>query len=369
MKEVKMTLCNIQSHELTSLTFRPGLTLIVSDDNNVGKSTIFKILKILPVASTVNPDQLSDLLRTGAPNGYAMFEFDSMRVVLWLLRQPNGKVLPLFQTEVCGEITQTSKCPVELLEALDIVYHKPTENVLNIIEADKVQLIVDEGKESDAVISSMLIDFDVENAKQNLKRFHQTLYNDDRSFYAQYERVDEDLRELSYNSMADDYFEELPMLSRLAEILDKGKVDFSTLQVDFNLAEMQACMRLVESISNLLKCQWDYRKESTVDFDRVETLARIYEIAEKLERIDIPRAEPIPMEKIRRMSRAANVLDSIGKAYYILRESNSLDQQESLLRENYQTIRQQIMDNAEIVVCPIKGKVVFSDEECVSIGD
>lgn len=369
MKHVKMTLCNIQSHEYTVIEFSPGLTFIASEENNVGKSTIFKVLQILPVASTVSPDKLSDLLRIGESKGYAMFEFDSMRVILWLLRQDNNKVVPIFQTEADGEVVQTSKCPPELLNALDIVYHSPTESVLNIIEADKVQLIVDEGKESDSIISSILIDYDVEQAKENLTKFHQKLYNDDKNFYAQYEIVDSDLRELSYNMGAESYFEELHCLERIAEILDKGVVSFDSTYIDIDTTPLSACLSVMEKLKAFLDCEWDYTPKIDIPAEILATMQRAFVVSDNLSNIEFIPSTPVTVERVSKMLRASGILDNLYKASFSVRAvSRSLDEEHKLLHD-ISSIREVLYSEAEIVQCPVKGKVVFADEECVSIGD
>lgn len=54
VETVEIIFHNIQSHEHTEFCLKPGMNFILADDNNVGKSTIFKVLTRIAKAPTID---------------------------------------------------------------------------------------------------------------------------------------------------------------------------------------------------------------------------------------------------------------------------------------------------------------------------
>ena len=170
METVRFEFKNIQSHAFTQFTLGPGLNFILADDNNVGKSTIFKTLTLVSKMPNVSNEDLTELLRVGESSGYASFVFRDVRVTFWMFRQSSGSISSFFELAHGDEVPVRSlSCPKDLLEALDIVVGDDGQPI-NFNDADSVQLVVQDTSKNDEVLAKVLIDLRVEEIKEKSRR-------------------------------------------------------------------------------------------------------------------------------------------------------------------------------------------------------
>ena len=182
MKEVKLSLINIQSHKNTSIIIKPGLTLLVAKDNNVGKSTVFRALDLIAQVQNTKPEDIKSLIRCGCERGIISCEFDNQVVELHIFLR-NTTVGYYFLHKKDNVVTQLDKAPADTIQALNLIAPTNINQTLNIVEADKYQVIIEEGGINDSVISFLFTDQMVEHIKENADVFNSMLLSDEK-FYS-----------------------------------------------------------------------------------------------------------------------------------------------------------------------------------------
>lgn len=363
MKTVSVELHNIQSHALTRFKLSPGLTFIISDGNNVGKSTIFRVLDILPEAGYAPQEDLSDLLRGGETSGYACFSFDDIRVVLWLVRQSPTNVVAFFDTTIDGEETRTYKAPDILLEALDLVYSPENKSVVNIVESDKTQFIVDKGAESDNIVSAAMIDDAVENAKLHLSEFKKTLQSDEKMFQHDYDLVCQDLQRLSYNHEAQSYFDELPLLESIANLLDTGVKPFTNGFSYDDIDTIRLAYFVWEGLSNINAMDTVIMSETDKSL-----IGLSWELLQSLSSLAELKPLPASTEIVSKFYRAESTLSILRSLLSILNGLSSIEKDLSIQQYQLDNLKQDLSE-LPLVTCPIKGRVRYSEQGCISVSD
>lgn len=370
MKEVTIELSNIQSHEHTRLTLKPGINFIISPDNNVGKSTIFGVLNALIEVSTCGGSalDLNNLLRVNTDSGYAMFLFDDVQVVFWLLRKDKSNVTFLFQTTIDGHTAQSADPPQILLDALDIHGNLLTKSVHNILEADKVQLIVDEGKQCDEIIQSVLIDESVEKAKENISVIYSKAQQDKRLTTQRLGHIEDNLTSIQYNTTVDSFLKDLPILESLDEILDSDipeKVDILEFP---ELPRMRAGLFVLTLLSDIRSTSTD----SFVNIDE-ETLMCIKASVEVLQLLELiqctPSGSSIDSRELLKLGGALEVYNNFSVVKKFLDTSRYISRELSKDEYSYKLLMEDLLFNNKIVVCPERGEVIYCGNECVPVSD
>ena len=342
MESVDLVFANLQSHEHTKFSLKPGLNFILADDNNVGKSTIFKVLSTLACAPFSNGVKIDRLIRTGTNQAYAAFKYGRKNVVARLYRGTTpGASKVFFEVVESGVITRQDTMPPDLLDALGIVVGE-NSSAINFNDADSVQLISKSSSESDAIVTYIMQDQRVEKMKRNMVEFSRELYNDERIFTAQADTADGILKGLEYAVHADEFERDIDELEVLCRVLDDNFMDMLALrewsQLGINVDSLKSVMHLLEQ----LPCS-----REIVDITR-QAVA------------------PSELEETYKLCILSKVFDEAWQTLVTLHESlvlldNALDELHG--------IQLKIAEIAETVDCPVRGKVFYTDEKCVSYFD
>lgn len=363
MERVIIRFSNIQSHENTSFTLEPGLNFILANDNNVGKSTIFKVLMTIAKAPDVTPARLKTLLRIGCTKAYAAFDYSDGRVVAWIQKDDN-RVPHLFFEHIdnSGETIRSLSAPKSLIDALGIVIDKEG-NLVNFNDADSVQLISKRSAEADSILTSVILDATVEQVKGNLYRFNKDLESEVKIMTVKKEDAEEALTRLTYNVMVDDYFDNLPLLQAMCALCDDMPV-VDGISTEHNLEEtekLQSCRNL---LSDLSSCLPDITSYDTILSESVQVYADILreDLHDKV--IGFLRLEDLKgyMEDLRVFRDIIGVISKASKcAWMVVDQRIAIERGTSAML----TIREDISRQSMTVDCPVKGKVLFSDEKCI----
>ncbi len=376
MKDIDIEFVNIQSHEHTRFQLHPGLNFILAEDNNVGKSTIFKvILCAMHLPQTANTD-LNELVRGGCSQARATFRYEDTTCTLWMFRDGERTIRSFFETsQNGGQAVRSLGAPDSLREALDIVTGQDGQ-VVNFNDADTVQLIVQDTPKNDEVLSKVLIDLRVDQVKGNLYKLGQQIQQDYRMVQSKLDDVTQIMSTMHYVPTVDEFRDEEAMLSAACRVADIVEEPFEQLedgpalpkQVEFDT--LHAALRIYEGLSDVEVN--DPPIVNAVSPDLFEHIQTCLNILSKLEAIDMEAIQPLPNIKPKHLENAGRgirVLSSLETACGAL--SFALNAQRELQQKDAErkTLLKKISEVAKRVVCPVKGEVYYSDDECVPCGD
>lgn len=385
MKNVTIDLLNIQSHENTQFTLRPGINFILSDDNNVGKSAIFKIISTAMQMPNVTGQELNELIRSKCPYGRATFRFDDFICNFWLSREDTTKLPTAFfeyyTQATSGNRVRSRTAPKELFDALDIVVAEDGK-IVNFNDADSVQLIVQDTPKNDEVLAKVLIDQRVEELKKNAGRLYQEVQQDLRIANIHYDESTRVLDNLSYNPTVQDFESEIGQLSSACQALDillspvenlqsyKSQGLSSGVLTPAAIEEFQhlkSLLNFCNVIEDFLTIEQPQLVESiTPDlFEYFNACFRVLQSLSTIEFTAIDKQLSIKESAISNAKRAVTVLSHLQNAVSAMYFVKSANDNCLRLQKEIETIVGRMKSISTVINCPVRGEVLYSNEQCV----
>lgn len=389
MTEVEIQFSNIQSHEFTNFKIKPGMNFIISQSNNVGKSTIFITLSTIAKMPNTSLDDFSDLLRDNANLGYAMFKYqiaeEHEKVILWLSR--DGEHVRGFIEHYLGEV------PMRLVAPPSSFYHAlgirrlVNGDALNIIDANSTQLFVDAGRTSDAIIEEILLDRDVEHIKENLDTLTKTAVSNIKDFNFNLSFTLDALNNCTYNDNVDLFFDEISYLEKLAKAADDlqelGKITNSPNLLDkISLEDFNRDMVAVEtaiSLEPLTKLDFKTINQN-IDIETFIQFKNIFEFMYSLNQVinstsviehcnntlnvDIKGKKTYIMEVMLNIQQTLTMLKQLLNAVICCSEIVKIETElQRLYKEKFE-VENYLKSNFKVVNCPVRGEVYYG-EKCI----
>lgn len=376
MKNISIEFVNIQSHEHTKFSLRPGLNFILAEDNNVGKSTIFKVLLCAMQLPKVSGSDIDELIRGGCTQARATFRYERVECTLWLFRGQGQASRAFFETDHGdGVPTRGLSAPASLRDAFDIV---STEDgsVVNFNDADSVQLIVQDTPKNDEVLSKVLIDLKVDAIKANAVKLGQQIQQDYRVVKSKLDDVTTVLSTMQYVEAVDSFKQDKTLLSAACRVADSICDPCSKLEVAGPLPDMlgiksvRAALRIYEGLYDLT-----IPDSSLLNAATPELFDNLGHCLDMLKCLDVASgcAEPgvlqVKQQHIDNAKRALDVLLSLTRASNSLSVALVAARDMDRLASERARVHAKLKEIAPCVVCPVKGEVYYSDEKCVSCGD
>lgn len=365
MKPVDIIFKNIQSHQLTHFSLEPGVNFILADDNNVGKSTIFNVLTTIASAPKNKPDTLKHFVRTGCTEAFAQFKFESQSVVACFTAYPGESAKLFFQyIDENGDTTRHSSCPPALLDALGISVGSDGV-VLNFNNADSVQLISKTSTEADAVITNVMLDPTVETIKQNMVQLYRDINIDINSMEKEVTLMKSMLEGMTYVNEVDTYFEELPSLSVLCRLCDVnfGVVSGSNRETP-SADQLKVLLGLLDT-AQVLQSVTQWR-----DIEAPKGADLLLRFAEGFVGSDFSvMSRSINTNDLNTINTLTRVTGGILSAMLAAERVVSLGRSNDKATEEIEAVKKAMASVSQIVECPMKGKVFYTNEECVPFGD
>lgn len=361
MKEVKLFLTNIQSHKNTCITLKPGLTLLVAKDNNVGKSTIMRVLDIIAQIHHLKAEDIRPMLRYGAEEGIIHCEFDNQIVELHIFLS-NTTVKYYFLHQKDGVVTQHDKAPKELIQALNLIAPDDIEQTLNIIEADKYQVIIDEGNVNDSVISFLFTDQMVEHMKENAVILSNLLSNDEKFYSLSFSKEKEKLGTLAFNPYAEQFFADKEMLfliSRFVDALPNYQYLRKAAVHSYPLKRLEQTLHFMELLQSL-----EISKLSSKKVEYLITISHLITILERLQK-----TSTITQYQSNHLTRLLSCVQTLDDFTVLLKQYWALAKDTQELLSNKSQLLQQLSKSYRTVVCPVKGEVIYHEKGCLPTHD
>lgn len=374
MKKVTFEFRNIQSHEHTRFSLEPGLNFILADDNNVGKSTIFKVMMFALKMPNVSSEDMNELVRGNSNKAYASFEFDDCRVILWFFREDAKKMRSFFEIYRGTEPSiRTVSCPGELVKALDIVTGTDGQPI-NFNDADSVQLVVQDTPKNDEVLSKVLVDLRIEDIRQKGSMLSKQIIQDYRLIQGRYADTERIINSMHYTDSVDGFRAEEKLLNSAVRVMDTLDAGCSFSEQSFVIPEEEIkSLRVVLNVLNCLsQITFSDSSISVISLEELKRLKRITELLNTMSGVDWTRlsSEPVITEQqITNVRSAVRVLDILTRLYRSSLYASNANTTVNALQREKQEIIMRLKEQCEVVVCPVKGKVFYSDEECVPASD
>lgn len=376
MKDIDIEFVNIQSHEHTRFQLHPGLNFILAEDNNVGKSAIFKALTCAMHLPKVSSADLNELVRGGCSQARATFRYDSVVCTMWLFRDGDRTVRAFFETSVDGgSATRSLSAPGDLREALGVVMGADGK-VVNFNDADTVQLIVQDTPKNDEVLSQVLVDLRVDNVKANLYKLGQQIQQDYKMAKSKLDDVTHIMSTMHYVQTVDEFNDEKDLLGVACRVADATEASFMQLEDGEPLPEpeefskLHAALRIYEGL-----CEVEVTDPAIVRAVSPELFTHIQKCIKVLAKLETVKAcdiQPLPNIKPKQLENAGvgiRVFDALERATGALSFAVSAQNEAQQRASERTTLLKKIEAVSQTVVCPVKGKVFYSDEKCIPCGD
>ena len=401
MDKVLVHLRNLQSHEDTAFTLEPGLNFILAHENNAGKSAIFRVLTAIAKAPKNSPGNLERLIRLGHREATASFSWEGQRVIAYIQRDVAASTKMFFEHIFDdGETIRSTQCPEALCKALGFMFDGEG-NLINFNDADSVQLVAKCSVEADSIIAHVMLDSRVETIKENMRVLSRELQQDSRFLLKEKAHHEQMLQGTEYNLVADDFLEseeflvaasriadsqlqeirnmpdstDINSFSRLGKFIDiLTDLDPSLQKLECKAAELPVSPEVIDTsmrlISDMASADVRILSRPLPSGVGLDVIRRSCAIAETLSDISetLPALEKrLPSEdqlaEIKSGQNIANTLASLGPLLYRLSKSSDEIKDMALVRQQiYNTMQAQGQD----VMCPVKGRVLYTDEKCLS---
>lgn len=366
MTKVEVLFQNLQSHENTKFTLCPGVNFILADGNNVGKSTIFKVLSRIAKAPNISSSKLLSLIRFGCNEATAAFKFNGEAVIARFTKYDREAAKVFFEhVHSDGEVTRTVYCPKCLLEALGIVVGENGE-LINFNDANSVQLISEISPEADTIITHVMLDQNVEHIKRNIYSLGREVNLDIKRLGAQVEAYENTLAELVYSPAVDEFFEQKETLEVLCKVCDSIPSITTAKQSLPSSADMELCRHILDVLRNM---------EGYVSRPSHEVVSDVGEYSKILEATKLLNTA---VKAISYLDRTRNVVSDVSnlkimcsltsRFLSVVRNIEAVRSSTLRLATLYKE-REELIEtlsaNSVLVDCPVHGKVYYTDEKCV----
>lgn len=369
MKTVQVWFKNIQSHESTYFVIKPGLNFILAEDNNVGKSTIFRVLKRIALYPEIPAKKINELVRNGCDVGTATFKFDETVVRATFLKGTTSNVgrivFELFEEDYT---TRHSKCPECLLNALGIV--RNDDFILNIMDADSVKLIASESNETDSTICKILLDEKVEKIKSNSVSLRSSMVHDYNGLQACKKSQESVLSRLSYDLNAVAFRSDYKTLAMLADIADKMEPVMGSVskdKLDFRSEGIEVVGKMVDVADKLSCINSLSEREQSKPLLKSGELEALWVICNKMYDCLTNYKSEMSRKQVYHSDITCDrvLLSKLSSAHKLVEELSSLS---NGLKSSYKELRELdgiLSKETKQVQCPVKGKVFYSEQACV----
>lgn len=366
MTSVDITFKNLQSHENTRFSLHPGINFILADGNNVGKSTIFKVLSCIARAPSNNPGKIAVLIRYGCSEAIATFKYLSEIVVAHFTKYGNESAKLYFEhSHADGTITRSPACPQSLLDALGIVISTDGD-LINFNDANSVQLISEVSVEADSIITHIMRDITVEHVKSNIYSLGREVNMDSKLLHNKLETLTSSLEGKVYRPSVDEFFENYSLLDSASRVCDSIYIPEDSRQNLPPSTDIRMVRRILSALDDL-SCKSLITKfeNNSIDIRLVESAINILRGLDKVaESAKLVKCQNFDMN-IAATGEVYQVASKAFKAMRYLEQVRDYASQLDKLRSERRAIEVQLFEKGQVVSCPVKGKVLYTDEKCI----
>ena len=377
---------NCQSMRDLTMHFATDKLNVIAADNSVGKSVLFKMLKV-----TANPRTLStieerkQLIRYGEQYAGFICAFDNGSIGATLV-YPN-KVIYKYRDSSAAGFTSYAEPPSEFIRQLGLLVDEKTGYIANLIDTDQDLLFVNNNLGSNHSLIKMIAESptltEVQDKLMNLdSQFSQMMVTVnqrvidlqiqlDQYSYSDVDRLEDDL------NGAEIMLDVLPGMDKCCKCIETiekaedvkgldslieacsvlGKVTVALDQIDYNYSEESQviCNFAPGVIQALSVLQGVY-----VDSNDYEVLSESVGVIESIMQLlgKVKHVKTIPSELINFVTMA----DQVKEVFDVLLRTTEVVHETDL---QICSLEEQIQSLGDVLECPVHGKVVYDGKKCV----
>lgn len=379
-------LVGCQSWEDTTIHLLGDKANIIVAPNNVGKSVLFKMLKITACPKFYSAKKRKKLIRWGFDHAMVIYGFDNGDVGCTAVYPTT--VIYLYRRSGEKEFTKAYEPMPEFIENLGIIVNKDGNFIANVIDTDQNLLLVDsEAKATYEFVNMMCNSAEIEELKVKLEEEKKSIFysrsrtdsrlSDLNSQISQMKYVDIYELQRSLDAMVcvkNVLYDSILLSSVLGSIADKIRYyrDYDTLLRAVGIAitleqiDFQSC-NVKKFDNNLLSVCDTLQRLNTIDFSKVVVgkeppSRRLADVAALLESVSFEKCyckeKPISAGFIDALESAESARDGFTKYLEALKlateSSHSCD-----------ALEKQFIESGDSYNCSIYGKVIFDGQKCV----
>lgn len=383
----KIRLVNCQSWSDCTIDLSNGFNVIVAP-NNVGKSVLFKILKITASPKFYKAKKRRKLIRWGCNDAKALYAFDSGAQALVVI-QPND-VLYGYRESETDKWRMTYEPAPELIVEVGLLVNNKGNFIANIIDTDQDLLLVDsDAKGTYEFIDMLCNDAQLMSYKEKIEYLERAMgedysnalcalmdYEDElkRYAYVDVERLENDLDTAQLANDALFKFIDVANLVEVTKPLSEAWLDFDQLlkdckitqalesvdlssvaipKYDSDLESMIGILEVLESI-NLNNLRVPKEPQGTEELRILETLEDI-----NLKQL-FTGEPPVDVEGCDTLEALESVRNTITLFETQINKMEDLTKEIDLLNTEF-------LNSGEVHHCEIFRKVVYDGNGCIPV--
>lgn len=384
----KIQMQNCQSWRDGTIELATDKLNVIAADNGVGKSVLFKMLKITSDPNYFNRAERKDLIRRHEEYARILFEFDDGGLAATTVYPTY--TLYLYKPADSETVQTSYEPPTEMLRQLELLTDGVTPFIANLVDADQDLLLVNSRTKYNYNLIKMLVEHaDLEKVREVIQEATVAVANPLTSLtkkctflenkIAQSEYFDIAAKELQikklekskdvlmqlidlYNTMealrgAIEYDKDFDKLEVYMQILEHvSDLDLSSLKVLDNPPNVSASLDVLEILENINLQDLKVLKQAPEADDALKLLECIsqLELGDLAILKDVGYCEP-----------ALDILqglEDLHAAISLLRQHEDLaDNAKNDISELYD----ELLQSGEMVSCGVHGKVIYNGQECI----
>lgn len=266
---------NCQSWQDAHITLVDGINAIRSDNNNVGKSVVMKLLRIATCPNALPKSERESLIRVGAEHAEVHYGFsDGSAGIVRVFKQ---RVIYLYTDDInSGDFVQTEGKPhPKLVDNLGIIVDYDRGFLANFIDSEQPMLLVDSDPKLNYNLAKVLTE-------------HETL-----------KRLSENFRE-----KIPEYKRQLTIIEGKVDRLTTNKEGLSYVDVDRMSRKLErqemlldTFMQIIELVEIAEEVEHDLEDSKIINFDALKTLGDFLIENEEFINMDINELDSKPVDE------------------------------------------------------------------------
>lgn len=366
LKAIRLKDC--QSWEDTTIQFSMDKPNILIADNSVGKSVVFKMLKITVYPKMFSSDERKDLIRYGADCAILTCLFDDDSIGMTLVFR--DRVLYRFKRQEDTSFVSYNEFPDIYREHLNIIKSDKSDNfIVNIIDTDQdinlvntksagnveiLKLLAEEPTLSEVL---MKINSSMAPLKETEKQLRMQQMNLESSLEG-YEYTDIEALENSINK-SDSLIKIIELLLNLYTLIDKISVCITDYHDYDYLLHLLDCIQLLNNVYIKFDTSYYDKKDYTKAISVIEIVDVLNTVSATL---DSTQFDEIDLTLTNVIIDVCQICITLYNKFTLL---DTLQEECTKNAEEITALKNKLNESGFVIQCPIKGEVLYINDECL----
>lgn len=362
---------NCQSWDDITLNIATDTLNVIVADNGVGKSVLFKMLKLTANPNAYSKEERRDIIRYGEDCAQIVFAFDDGSVGCTFVY--STRVVYYYKRSNASSFESFNSPPQELLDAIGLITNSTSKFVANILDTDQDLFLVESDSAGNIELLQKLADhpvlkevllkvndeIDILTAKKHTVDIQMDTL--ERSLQ-DYTYVDTDKLEVVINLAESEVclLQELQNYKLSLEKIASALID--TTDYYNVLQQFDILQQLVVLRDNMHKLSFD-SKDYAFILSKISVILELCTISDRI-KVKIPESIDFS-QKIQLLDCLLELIEQLSK----IQENNTIvvscKEDIDILQKDISYIKGEIDSSGLVMNCPVKGKVIYTDEKCI----